>query len=534
MFFIGLGKIHLFDWDEINFAESAREMMQTGDYLRVQINYQPFWEKPPFFFWLQVGSMKLFGINEFAARFPNAVFGFIYLVTFYFIGKKHFSAKFGMMWALLFFGSLLPHLYFKSGIIDPVFNYFIFTSIYFMILTIAKTENATRYALFSGILSGLSLLTKGPVGFLLLGLTLLVYLIIKRFKPFPSMKHILLFFTGFIAMISIWISMEVAQNGWVILEQFIAYQAELFNADVAGHAQPFYYHFVVVGLFCFPISLIALPNILKKIESVYDIHLWFKILFWVVMILFSITTTKIIHYSSMTYVPLAFIATHYLYHLGQDKIKKYVSVALISVSILVGIVFIALPLLLKYNHLITPYINDPFAVESMNVDLGFSGFESLIGVLFIVGSILAIVKLKKGHVISACVRFSTTMSLTLLFALYFIVFNIEKMTQGPAIEFYSTYENKDVFIETLGKSYAPYFYGKIEPSTKIDELKPSWTNDGVFNRNLYLAWLLEGDVDKPVYFAVKCTNRALDEHDNFQLLYSKGGFRFYERVKNRN
>ncbi len=52
-----LGHVHLFDWDEINFAESAREMMRTGDYFAVQINYQRFWEKPPLFFWMQVLGM---------------------------------------------------------------------------------------------------------------------------------------------------------------------------------------------------------------------------------------------------------------------------------------------------------------------------------------------------------------------------------------------------------------------------------------------------------------------------------------------
>ncbi|HKL32668.1 MAG TPA: hypothetical protein VJ919_09045, partial [Tangfeifania sp.] len=56
-----LGGVHLFDWDEINFAEAAREMIVTGDYLTVQINFQPFWEKPPLFIWMQVLSMKLFG-----------------------------------------------------------------------------------------------------------------------------------------------------------------------------------------------------------------------------------------------------------------------------------------------------------------------------------------------------------------------------------------------------------------------------------------------------------------------------------------
>ena len=89
LFFIPfLGRVHLFDWDEINFAESAREMLMTGNYLRVQIDYQPFWEKPPLFIWLQVLSMKVFGINEFAARFPNAFIGVITLLTFYYLGKR--------------------------------------------------------------------------------------------------------------------------------------------------------------------------------------------------------------------------------------------------------------------------------------------------------------------------------------------------------------------------------------------------------------------------------------------------------------
>ena len=87
LFFIPfLGSVHLFDWDEINFAESAREMIVTGNFSRVQIDFQPFWEKPPLFFWMQAGCMKIFGINEFADRLPDAIFGIISLLTFYFIG----------------------------------------------------------------------------------------------------------------------------------------------------------------------------------------------------------------------------------------------------------------------------------------------------------------------------------------------------------------------------------------------------------------------------------------------------------------
>jgi 4-amino-4-deoxy-L-arabinose transferase-like glycosyltransferase len=76
-----LGKMHLFDWDEINFAESAREMIVSGNYSRVQIDFKPFWEKPPLFFWMQTLCMHIFGVTEFAARLPNAIMGFISLLS---------------------------------------------------------------------------------------------------------------------------------------------------------------------------------------------------------------------------------------------------------------------------------------------------------------------------------------------------------------------------------------------------------------------------------------------------------------------
>jgi 4-amino-4-deoxy-L-arabinose transferase-like glycosyltransferase len=83
VFLPNLGASHLFDWDEINFAESAREMLVSQDFLSVQINFLPFWEKPPLFIWLQAISFIFFGTftehawtsMEFAARFPNAIVG---------------------------------------------------------------------------------------------------------------------------------------------------------------------------------------------------------------------------------------------------------------------------------------------------------------------------------------------------------------------------------------------------------------------------------------------------------------------------
>ena len=93
-----LGFAHLFDWDEINFAESSREMLASKNFFQVQINYEPFMEKPPLFFWLQSISMSVFGITEFAARFPNAVFGVLTMLTLFKIGRTLRSDNFGFIW----------------------------------------------------------------------------------------------------------------------------------------------------------------------------------------------------------------------------------------------------------------------------------------------------------------------------------------------------------------------------------------------------------------------------------------------------
>ncbi|HBG39954.1 MAG TPA: glycosyl transferase, partial [Porphyromonadaceae bacterium] len=206
LFTTGLGRVHLFDWDEINFAESAREMLVSGDYLDVQINFETFWEKPPLFIWMQAFSMKLFGVNEFAARFPNALAGIITLLVLFFIGKRLRDESFGLLWSLLYACSFLPFFYFKSGIIDPWFNLFIFLGIYFMIRYTLPEHNDRQglHAVLSAFFLGLATLTKGPVGFLIFALCFFVFLVLRRFRIDFRWKHVLAFIGVFAIVGGLW------------------------------------------------------------------------------------------------------------------------------------------------------------------------------------------------------------------------------------------------------------------------------------------------------------------------------------------
>ena len=62
----------LTDPTEARYAEIARKMLETGQWVMPQFDYGvPFWGKPPLSTWLSAASMGAFGVNEFAARLPS-------------------------------------------------------------------------------------------------------------------------------------------------------------------------------------------------------------------------------------------------------------------------------------------------------------------------------------------------------------------------------------------------------------------------------------------------------------------------------
>ena len=256
-----LGQVHLFDWDEINFAEAAREMIVTGDWLNVQINYEPFWEKPPLFIWLQACSMSIFGVNEYAARFPNVVIGLVTLFVLYLSVYSRYGKQAGVFTLLMYIGSVTPHFYFKSGIIDPLFNLFIYCSTLYLVRSTEYKRIANFF--WAGLFLGLAVITKGPVCLLIVGLTGLVYQLYYKVN-FYTTKGLLILFIGLLAFPTLFFGIQVYQIGWWFLQEFITYQIELFCYPIVSNVLPFYYHFVVLLFGCFPLFVLALKPIASK------------------------------------------------------------------------------------------------------------------------------------------------------------------------------------------------------------------------------------------------------------------------------
>ena len=512
-----LGRVHLFDWDEINFAEASREMLITHDYFVPQINFFPFWEKPPLFFWLQMICMKCFGVNEFAARFPNAICGIITLLILFRLGRRLVSERFGWTWIFVYVASLLPQLYFRSGIIDPWFNLFIFLSLFHLIIySDEKSGRPRKQVLLAGFFAGLAMMTKGPVALLVIGLCYGVYQISRRFKNFINPVDLLLFFLLSFVIGGMWfIALLLQGQGHVILN-FFSYQLRLLLTADAKHGGPFYYHFVVLLIGCVPAAALAILAMVRSrrnpLPIPLDFYRWMMILFWVVLILFSIVKTKIVHYSSLCYIPLTFFAAHAFYNSSKNNILPSWNRWLQFLStLLLGLAISAVSFLDYYKPwlLRSGIIRDQFAIASLQANVDWNWTTALPGFILLAGSFVFIFlsgKNPRRALVVLC--FCTLIGFNL--ATLLIVPRIEVYSQNAAIEFYQSKQNEQALIETLDFiSYANLFYPRRVPRKE--------------------GYTIKGHPPYPIYFVGKIQNEQSDMQFNprLQKLYEKNGFVFY-------
>lgn len=529
-----LGGVRLFDWDEINFAECSREMVVLGDYLRVHVDFKPFYEKPPFFFWCQAAMMNLFGVGEFAARLPNALCGIITLVYLYNLGQKLHGHRFGLLWALAYLGSVTPHLYFRSGIIDPFFNLFIFIGLVNVIFASWKREglgsnrltprSPWSYLLVGGLVLGLGLLTKGPVAYLIVCLTLGVYWLLSHFRWFITPVQFL-WFTAATALISlIWYGLESYTHGPVFMREFLTYNFRLFKQPDAGHAGFPGYHFVILLIGCFPASIFALramrPLLLER-SIQREFRRWMLILFWVVLILFSIVQSKIVHYSSMCYFPLTYLAALTLTQLEERKLTfgRWMRVGLVAIGGVYVLTTIALPLLAHRIDWVKAVADqDAFTQENLHAPVNWTGWEVLPGIWLLIVLILSIRAYNRRQTAQASLTLFGGMAGFITLTLWFFIGRIEGYSQATAMRFFEQAQGRNVYVRAYGyRSYGPFFYTRKSPPT---------------NPNYYdLNWLLRGPIDKDAWFIRKATgqNTPLDSLPDIQKTGAASGFVFYRR-----
>src|SRR5216684_289896 len=120
-----LGRPALWEPDEGRYAEIAREMVLSGDYVTPRDDFELYFEKPPLVYWANAASIKFFGANEFAVRLPAALFSIGQIIVTAALAEVMFGAATGLFSALALALSPLFFGFARFATLDPALAFFL-------------------------------------------------------------------------------------------------------------------------------------------------------------------------------------------------------------------------------------------------------------------------------------------------------------------------------------------------------------------------------------------------------------------------
>jgi hypothetical protein len=349
-----------------------------------------------------------------------------------------------------------------------------------------------------------------------------VYFIYNRFRFYFGWGQTLIFLLMALLVTFSWYGFETIKNGPWFITEFLKYQYRLFTTHDADQEGFLGYHYVVILIGCFPASLFAIPSFFKTqydSRKDKDFKKWMQFLFWVVTLLFTIVQSRIIHYSSMAWFPVTFLAAYSIYKWEAKKMsyKKYVGVGCAIIGGIIALLLSIVPFFAMNIKKLIPYVKDTFAQANMEAEVNWTGWESVIGLLLVLTIAVGLLNLKKGNFYRAAWIFFGGTAIVVFLASAVIVPKIERYSQGAAIDFFIQKRGEDCYVNVLGyKSYAQLFYTRKE--------KPA-------NKNSYSeVWLLTGNIDKPAYFVSRVDRiKNYGKYTELKELYRKNGFVFLLR-----
>ncbi len=338
LYFYGTNNIPLLNRTDSRYAEIAREMITTGNYLVPQLFGTPHLHKPPLSYWFIAFGMKIFGINEFGARFFLVVFSVLSLLLIYLIAKKIFDKE-KALWALIL-SALSPGIFFTTRVLETdIFLLFFESAAFYFYLNFQKDKREKWIYLFWTAL-GLGFLTKGPVAPVIPLLIIITASALKsdfsEIKPLFRIKFLLMFFV----IAFPWFLYLILSNkrilSYFLIDQIYARIAGIKGVKI-GHPKPFYFYFAILPILILPFYLPFLIAIIKKIKeglNQRDIFVitWFSI----PLLFFSLILTKLPTYILFSIPPMAMITAEWIEETNSKSKTLWLSFGLLPFLILLN------------------------------------------------------------------------------------------------------------------------------------------------------------------------------------------------------
>lgn len=219
-YFVGLDNKDLWGSSELRYAQVAKEMYEGGPWLTPQLGGEPYYNKPPLFFWAVASLYRLQGgPSELAARLPSALGALGTVILTYFLGRAILGSTGGFMAALILATSPKFHHYGTVVRLDSLYTFFLTLALTAFYLGYIK--GGRHYFAIVGIAAALAVLTKGPLAaFFPFGIVFL-YILINRDSGYLNYKTSLILLFVFLVTISFWAVPALLSGGEIYLEGFI-------------------------------------------------------------------------------------------------------------------------------------------------------------------------------------------------------------------------------------------------------------------------------------------------------------------------
>ncbi len=320
LFLLGLGTLGLTDRDEGSNAEAAREMVESGDWITPTLNGVPRFAKPVFTYWLGAGSYLAFGVSEFTARLPSALFGMALVLMQYAFASRILGPTVAFRAALILLLNLEMLAIGRMVLTDMVMMFFTTFSIFSFFLALwgvgaggapsgppTDRENKAKrwyWGFYAGM--GLATLTKGPVGVLIPLLAVVPYLwLTRRWRDTLRECRPLTGALVFLAIAVPWYTAMFLLHGSGYADSARGDTLTRFFSIIGGHGGTILFYIPILLLGFFPWSgflPVALVETLRGSRSAAtqdrQRHLQILCAVWVVavFVFFTLSATRLPHY----------------------------------------------------------------------------------------------------------------------------------------------------------------------------------------------------------------------------------------------
>ncbi len=480
-FFHNLGSYSLKEPDEGRYAEIPREMIEMGDYITPHLNYVRYFEKPPLFYWMTALSYKTFGMKEWSFRLPNALIALLCIVITYLFVARWFTDEIGLLSSLMLmscFGFIaLTHIV----TIDMLFSCLLFISLLCFFEFYRDKKPPFLYFFF--ITLALAILAKGPVALILLGATIVLFLLTEKrisfLKEMASVKGLLLF-TLLAAPWFIAVSIKEKEFFYFF---FVDQHILRFLTTKHKRSGPLYYFLPVLFGGLFPWSFF-LPRALIDLWRVKELRLFF-ILSAVVFAFLSISGSKLPPYILPVFPALCIIMAIFFKMGWHRHLPK--NAELVAYMVFFSFLAIAGPVL--SCGLLDKYLGTtPDMISLFQEVRGLSLGISSVSLIILVG--LAFKRLRTFDTLFYMLGiFSLSVVITLMLHTHVIdglnttkrlaeAINGEKKSNSVVVNYGAFDETLPFYIK--GRTYIAAYTGELEMGSTYPEEKRFFLNEDEF------------------------------------------------------